>query len=123
MDLSEMTKEELIELVQQLQFSLQESHKVIKKLAKQLPSINLASNKRDSDFDEDEDEDPLSITQELNKHDIFRLYEYIVAADVFNGIDDETAKKKAFDTIIEMLEIEGIDINRDSLSKYFPANT
>lgn len=121
MDLSEMTKEELIELVQQLQFSLQESHKVIKKLAKQLPSINLASNKSDSGFDEDED--PLSITQELNKHDIFRLYEYIVAADVFNGIDDETAKQKAFDTIIDMLEIEGIDINRDSLSKYFPANT
>ena len=50
------------------------------------------------------------------------MYDNMVAADVFNGIDNTTARQNAFDTIVEVLAIEGIEINRDALYKYFPAN-
>ena len=120
MNLSEMTKAELIELVQHLQFSLKETHIVIKQLAKDLPAFHKAKDTeaRDNNLEREQ----LTLTQELEKHEIYKLYDYIVAADIFNGVDDTTAKQKAFNTIFEILAIEGVDIRKVSLSKYFPAN-
>lgn len=121
MNLSEMTKTELIELIQHLQFSLKESHKVIQQLAKDLPEFRKA---KDSEArDNDSVREQLTTTQELEKYDIYKLYDYIIAADTFNGEDDAIAKQKAFHTIYEVLAIEGVAIEKDSLSKYFPANT
>jgi hypothetical protein len=120
MNLSEMTKTELIELVQHLQFSLKENHIVIKQLAKDLPAFRKAKDTEARDNNSERNQ--LSLTQELEKHEIYKLYDYIVAADIFNGVDDTTAKHKAFNTIFEILAIEGVDIRKVSLYKYFPAN-
>ena len=120
MNLSEMTKDDLIELVQQLQFSLKESHQVIQQLVKDLPANGTEKDKVIRD--DHRMINQLSLKQQLEKHDLFKMYDNMVAADVFNGIDDTTARQNAFDTIVEVLAIEGIEINRDSLYKYFPAN-
>lgn len=120
MNLSEMTKDDLIELVQQLQFSLKESHQVIQQLVKDLPASDTEKeNAGDGDY---RIGNQLSLKQQLEKHDLFKMYDNMVAADVFNGIDNTTARQNAFDTIVEVLAIEGIEINRDALYKYFPAN-
>ena len=121
MNLSEMTKAELIELVQHLQFSLKESHIVIQQLAKDLPALHKAKDTEARDNISVHEQ--LSLTQELEKHEIYKLYDYIVAADIFNGVDDATARQKAFNTIFEILAIEGVDIRKDSLYKYFPTST
>lgn len=120
MNLSEMTKDDLIELVQQLQFSLKESHQVIQQLVKDLPAND--TEKDNTTRDDYRISNQLSLKQQLEKHDLFKMYDNMVAADVFNGIDNTTARQNAFDTIVEVLAIEGIEINRDSLYKYFPAN-
>jgi hypothetical protein len=120
MNLSEMTKDDLIELVQQLQFSLKESHQVIQQLVKDLPAND--TEKDNTARDDYKISDQLSLKQQLEKHDLFKMYDNMVAADVFNGIDNTTARQNAFDTIVEVLAIEGIEINRDSLYKYFPAS-
>jgi hypothetical protein len=120
MNLSEMTKSELIELVQHLQFSLKETHKVIQQLARDLPAFRKAKDTETRDKNSVRKQ--LSLKQELEKHDIYKLYDYIVAADVFNGVDYTIAKQKAFNTIFEILAIEGVSIRRDSLYKYFPTN-
>lgn len=120
MNLSEMTKDDLIELVQQLQFSLKESHQVIQQLVKDLPASD--TEKEIAARDDYRISNQLSLKQQLEKHDLFKMYDNMVAADVFNGIDNTTARQNAFDTIVEVLAIEGIEINRDSLYKYFPAN-
>lgn len=119
MNLSEMTKDDLIELVQQLQFSLKESHQVIQQLVKDLPGND--TEKDNAARDDYRISSQLSLKQQLEKHDLFKMYDNMVAADVFNGIDNTTARQNAFDTIVEVLAIEGIEINRDSLYKYFPA--
>lgn len=119
MNLSEMTKDDLIELVQQLQFSLKESHQVIQQLVKDLPGNE--TEKDNATRDDYRISSQLSLKQQLEKHDLFKMYDNMVAADVFNGIDNTTARQNAFDTIVEVLAIEGIEINRDSLYKYFPA--
>jgi len=121
MNVSEMTKDELIELVQQLQFSLNEAQKVIQYFAKDLPAYRDAINKeaRDNKLIDSR----LSLKQELEKYDLFKLYDNFVAADIFNGYDEDTAKQNAFDTVAEVLDIEGVVFRRDSLYKYFPANT
>ena len=120
MNLSEMTKDDLIELVQQLQFSLKESHQVIQQLVKDLPASDTEKETAgDGDY---RIGNQLSLKQQLEKHDLFKMYDNMVAADVFNGIDNTTARQNAFDTIVEVLAIEGIEINRDALYKYFPAN-
>ena len=120
MNLSEMTKDDLIELVQQLQFSLKESHQVIQQLVKDLPASD--TEKENAVHDDYRIRSQLSLKQQLEKHDLFKMYDNMVAADIFNGIDNTTARQNAFDTIVEVLAIEGIEINRDSLYKYFPAN-
>ena len=120
MNLSEMTKDDLIELVQQLQFSLKESHQVIQQLVKDLPASDTV--KENAVRDDYRIGNQLSLKQQLEKHDLFKMYDNMVAADVFNGIDNTTARQNAFDTIVEVLAIEGIEINRDALYKYFPAN-
>jgi hypothetical protein len=120
MNLSEMTKAELIELVRHLQFSLKETHIVIQQLAKDLPAFHKAKDIEERDNNSVHEQ--LSLTQELEKHEIYKLYDYIVAADIFNGVDDTTAKQKAFNTIFEILAIEGVDIKKNSLYKYFPTN-
>lgn len=120
MNLSEMTKDDLIELVQQLQFSLKESHQVIQQLVKDLPASD--TEKENAVHDDYRISSQLSLKQQLEKHDLFKMYDNMVAADIFNGIDNTTARQNAFDTIVEVLAIEGIEINRDSLYKYFPAN-
>lgn len=121
MNLSAMTKTELIDLVQQLQFSLKESHKVIQELTRDLPAYRKAKDaeSRDNNFKRKR----LTLKQELEKHGLFKLYDDIVAADIFNGGDAVTAKQNALDTIVEVLAIEGVDIEKDSLYKYFPADT
>jgi hypothetical protein len=120
MNLSEMTKNELIELVQHLQFSLKESHKVIQQLAKDIPAFQKA---KDTEMRENNSlREELTMTQELEKYNIYKLYDYIVAADMFNGEDNLIAKQKAFNTIFDILAIEGVDIKRDSLHKYFPTD-
>ena len=121
MNLSAMSKTELIDLVQQLQFSLKESHKVIQQLTRDLPAYRKAKDaeNRDNNFSRK----PLSLKQELEKHGLFKLFDDIVASDIFNGVDPSTAKQYALDTIVEALAIEGVDINKDSLYKYFPINT
>lgn len=119
MNLSEMTKDDLIELVQQLQFSLKESRQVIQQLVKELPASG--TEKNNVARDDNRVNSQLSLKQQLEKHDLFKMYDNMVAADVFNGIDNTTARQNAFDTIVEVLAIEGIEINRDSLYKYFPA--
>jgi len=120
MNLSEMTKDDLIELVQQLQFSLKESHQVIQQLVKDLPASD--TEKENAVHGDRRISSQLSLKQQLEKHDLFKMYDNMVAADIFNGIDNTTARQNAFDTIVEVLAIEGIEINRDSLYKYFPAN-
>ena len=55
-------------------------------------------------------ENRLSLKQELEKHSLFKLYDDIVAADIFNGVDASTAKQNALDTIVEALAIEGVEI-------------
>ena len=67
MNLSEMTKAELIELVQQLQFSLKETHKVIQQLSKDLPAYRKAKDTeaRDKNFMCKQ----LSLKQELEKQE------------------------------------------------------
>lgn len=119
MNLSEMTKDDLIELVQQLQFSLKESRQVIQQLVKELPASG--TEKNNVARDDNRVNSQLSLKQQLEKHDLFKMYDNMVAADVFNGVDNTTARQNAFDTIAEVLAIEGIEINRDSLYKYFPA--
>ena len=121
MNVSEMTKDELIELVQQLQFSLNEAQKVIQYFAKDLPAYRNAINKEARDNKSIDSQ--LSLKQELEKYDLFKLYDNFVAADIFNGYDEDTAKQNAFDTVVEVLDIEGVVFRRDSLYKYFPANT
>lgn len=121
MNLSEMTKEQLIELVQQLQFSLKETHKVIQHLTSDLPSLQKV---RDSENHENNIvSERLSLEQELEKYDLFKLYDYIVAADIFNGDDDTTAKRNAFDTVADVLSNEGVIFNKESLYKHFPVET
>lgn len=121
MNVSEMTKDELIELVQQLQFSLNEAQKVIQYFAKDLPAYRNAINKEARDNQSIDSR--LSLEQELEKYDLFKLYDNFVAADIFNGYDEDTAKQNAFDTVAEVLDIEGVVFRRDSLYKFFPANT
>ena len=48
MNLSAMSKTELIDLVQQLQFSLKESHKVIQQLTRDLPAYRKAVDAENS---------------------------------------------------------------------------
>ena len=121
MNLSEMTKKELIDLVQQLQFSLKETQKVIQHLTSDLPSLQKA---RDAESQENNQvSERLSLEQELEKYDLFKLYDYIVAADIFNGDDDATAKRNAFDTVADVLSNEGVIFNKESLYKHFPVDT
>ena len=121
MNLSEMTKEELIDLVQQLQFSLKETQKVIQHLTSDLPSLQKA---RDAESQENNQvSERLSLEQELEKYDLFKLYDYIVAADIFNGDDDATAKRNAFDTVADVLSNEGVIFNKESLYKHFLVDT
>ncbi len=121
MNLSEMTKDQLIELVQQLQFSLKETRKVIQHLTSDLPTLQKI---RDAEtHDNNIVSERLSLEQELEKHDLFKLYDYIVAADIFNGDDDITAKKNAFDTVADVLSNEGVMFNKESLYEYFPVDT
>ena len=120
MDLSKLTREELIELIQQLQFSLNETHLVIQTLAKELPAIRRRQ-------EQEAREHPSSarkpgLKEHLEKHNLFRIYDYIVAADVFNGIDDSIAQENAINTIVEMLEIEGISVGKETLHSFFPAD-
>jgi len=121
MNLSAMTKTELINLVQQLQFSLNESHKVIQQLTRDLPAYRKAVDAKTRDNTDVRKR--LSLEQELEKHSLFKLYDDIVAADIFNGVDAATSKENALDTIVEVLAIEGVEITRDSLYKYFPSDT
>jgi len=121
MNLSAMTKTELINLVQQLQFSLNESHKVIQQLTRDLPAYRKAVDAKTRDNTDVRKR--LSLKQELEKHSLFKLYDDIVAADIFNGVDATTSKENALDTIVEVLAIEGVEITRDSLYKYFPSDT
>ena len=121
MNLSAMTKTELINLVQQLQFSLNESHKVIQQLTRDLPAYRKAVDAKTRDNTDVRKQ--LSLKQELEKHSLFKLYDDIVAADIFNGVDAATSKENALDTIVEVLAIEGVEITRDSLYKYFPSDT
>ena len=121
MNLSAMTKTELINLVQQLQFSLNESHKVIQQLTRDLPAYRKAVDAKTRDNTDVRKR--LSLEQELEKHSLFKLYDDIVAADIFNGVDATTSKENALDTIVEVLAIEGVEITRDSLYKYFPSDT
>ena len=121
MNLSAMTKTELINLVQQLQFSLNESHKVIQQLTRDLPAYRKAVDAKTRDNTDVRKR--LSLKQELEKHSLFKLYDDIVAADIFNGVDAATSKENALDTIVEVLAIEGVEITRDSLYKYFPSDT
>ena len=121
MNLSAMTKTELINLVQQLQFSLKESHKVIQQLTRDLPAYRKAVDAKTRDNTDVRKR--LSLEQELEKHSLFKLYDDIVAADIFNGVDAATSKENALDTIVEVLAIEGVEITRDSLYKYFPSDT
>ena len=118
MELSEMTKEQLIELVQQLQFSLKETHIVIQRLAKDIPLTRRMQEQEARDSLPSDKK--LSLKEQLNKHDLFRIYDYIVAADVFNGVENSVAKENAINTIFEMLEIEGIPVKKESLYSYFP---
>ncbi|MGB5225075.1 MAG: hypothetical protein WBN49_07860, partial [Arenicellales bacterium] len=85
MNLSAMTKTELINLVQQLQFSLKESHKVIQQLTRDLPTYRKAVDAKTRDNTDVRKQ--LSLKQELEKHSLFKLYDDIVAADIFNGVD------------------------------------
>jgi hypothetical protein len=121
MNLSAMTKTELINLVQQLQFSLNESHKVIQQLTRDLPAYRKAVDAKTRDNTDVRKR--LSLEQELEKHSLFKLYDDIVAADIFNGVDATTSKENALDTIVEVLAIEGVEITRDSLYRYFPSDT
>ena len=121
MNLSAMTKTELINLVQQLQFSLKESHKVIQQLTRDLPAYRKAVDAKTRDNTDVRKR--LSLEQELEKHSLFKLYDDIVAADIFNGVDAATSKENALDTLVEVLAIEGVEITRDSLYKYFPSDT
>jgi len=121
MNLSAMTKTELINLVQQLQFSLKESHKVIQQLTRDFPAYRKAVDAKTRDNTDVRKR--LSLKQELEKHSLFKLYDDIVAADIFNGVDATTSKENALDTIVEVLAIEGVEITRDSLYKYFPSDT
>ena len=121
MNLSAMTKTELINLVQQLQFSLNESHKVIQQLTRDLPAYRKAVDAKTRDNTDVRKR--LSLKQELEKHSLFKLYDDIVAADIFNGVDAATSKENALDTIVEVLAIEGVEITRDSLYRYFPSDT
>jgi hypothetical protein len=121
MNLSAMTKTELINLVQQLQFSLKESHKVIQQLTRDLPAYRKAVDAKTRDNTDVRKR--LSLKQELEKHSLFKLYDDIVAADIFNGVDATTSKENALDTIVEVLAIEGVEITRDSLYRYFPSDT
>ncbi|MGB5280748.1 MAG: hypothetical protein WBN45_08025 [Arenicellales bacterium] len=121
MNLSAMTKTELINLVQQLQFSLNESHKVIQQLTRDLPAYRKAVDAKTRDNTDVRKR--LSLEQELEKHSLFKLYDDIVAADIFNGVDAATSKENALDTIVEVLAIEGVEITRDSLYRYFPSDT
>ena len=121
MNLSAMTKTELINLVQQLQFSLNESHKVIQQLTRDLPAYRKAVDAKTRDNTDVRKR--LSLKQELEKHSLFKLYDDIVAADIFNGVDATTSKENALDTIVEVLAIEGVEITRDSLYRYFPSDT
>ena len=121
MNLSEMTKEQLIELVQQLQFSLKETQKVIQHLTSDLPTLQKV---RDAETqDNNQVSERLSLEQELEKYDLFKLYDYIVAADIFNGDDDTTAKRNAFETVADVLSNEGVIFNKESLYKHFPVDT
>lgn len=116
-----MTKDQLIELVQQLQFSLKETRKVIQHLTSDLPTLQKI---RDAEgHDNNIVSERLSLEQELEKHDLFKLYDYIVAADIFNGDDDVTAKRNAFDTVADVLSNEGVIFNKESLYEYFPVDT
>ena len=121
MNLSEMTKDQLIELVQQLQFSLKETRKVIQHLTSDLPTLQKI--REAESHDNNIVSERLSLEQELEKHDLFKLYDYIVAADIFNGDDDITAKKNAFDTVADVLSNEGVMFNKESLYEYFPVET
>jgi hypothetical protein len=121
MNLSDMTKDELIELVQDLQFSLQESHKVIQQLAKDIPAFRQAKDTETREKDSLNEQ--LTLTQEIEKYDIYKLYDSIVAADIFNGVDNLIAKQKAFNTIFDVLAIEGVDVKKDLLHKHFPTDS
>ena len=107
--------------VQQLQFSLNESHKVIQQLTRDLPAYRKAVDAKTRDNTDVRKR--LSLEQELEKHSLFKLYDDIVAADIFNGVDAATSKENALDTLVEVLAIEGVEITRDSLYKYFPSDT
>lgn len=121
MNLSEMTKSELIEHIQQLQFSLTEAQKVIQQLTKDLPAYRRG---RKTEIRENDVADVHhTLTQELQKRDLYKLYDNTVAADIFNGEDDKAAKQNAFNTIVEALAIEGVVIKKDSLHKHFPDKT
>lgn len=118
MNLSEMTKNELIELVQQLQFSLQEAHKVIQYFAKDLPANRKAIESEPEEYNSTVQS--LSLEQEIEKYDLYKLYENFVAADIFNGDDETTAKQNAFNTVADILAIEGVIFQKESLNKFFP---
>jgi hypothetical protein len=120
MDLSQLSKDELIELVRQLQFSLNETHVVIQKLARELPAIR--RRQQEEAREASAPARKLSLEEHLEKHNMFKLYEYIVAADVFNGIEGGVAEENAIDTIVEMLEIEGIPVEKETLSTLFPSS-
>lgn len=118
MNLSEMTKGELIELVQQLQFSLQEAHKVIQYFAKDLPANRKAMESEREEYNSTVQK--LSLEQEIEKYDLYKLYENFVAADIFNGDDEVTAHQNAFNTVADILAIEGVIFQKESLIKFFP---
>jgi len=120
MDLSQLSKNELIELVRQLQFSLNETHLVIQKLASELPAIRRRQEEKARATPTPARK--LSLEEHLEKHNLYKLYEYIVAADVFNGIEDAIAEENAINTIIEMLEIEGVLVEKEALCTLFPSS-
>ena len=83
MNPSEMTKNELIELVQQLQFSLQEAQKVIQYFTKDLPANRKALESEPEEYNSTVQ--TLSLEQEIEKYDLYKLYENFVAANGTNG--------------------------------------
>lgn len=118
MNLSKMTKAELIERVNELQFSLEEAHKVIQHFSRDIPAYRKA---KESETRENKIKNtPLSLKQGIEKYDLFNLYDSIVAGNIFDGHDDIEAKEDAFDTVVQVLVDEGVTFKRESLYLYFP---
>ncbi len=118
MNPSRMTKAELIEMVHGLQFSLEEAHKVIRYFSMDIPAFQKA---REAETHiRNTASKQLSLTQEIEKYDLFNLYDSIVAAGIFDGYEDAVAKQDAFNTVAQVLDDECVTFKKQTLTKYFP---